>query len=111
MSNLKLTTEGYCEAIRLIKKKASKILALGCGGYAIDSLSRAWTLAWAILNEIPLGDDAELLYSGVFRGDGLLSLQDRPVFIPEETRRLAMQECERVVRFIETHHLSSVKRG
>jgi len=104
MSNLKLTTEGYCKAVTWIGSLASKVLALGCGGYVLDNIARAWTLAWAILNNVPLTEETELLFGGVFRGDGLVSLQDRPVFIPQETRRRAMAECRRVVRYIEEHH-------
>ena len=106
MSNLKLTTEGYCGAIRWIRKLSPRTLALGCGGYVLEDIARAWTLAWAILNDIPLAEDAELLYGGLFRGDGLLSLQDRPVFIPEETRRRTTEECRRVVRYIREHHFA-----
>jgi acetoin utilization protein AcuC len=104
MSNLRLTTEGYCETVRWIQRLSPRILGFGCGGYVLDTLSRAWTLAWAILNEIPLSDDAELLYGGVFRGDGLPSLQDRPVFIQEETRRRTLEKCRRTVQYIEKHH-------
>ena len=106
MSNLKLTTEGYCGAIRWIRKLSPRTLALGCGGYVLEDIARAWTLAWAILNDIPLVEDAELLYGGLFRGDGLLSLQDRPVFIPEETRRRTTEECRRVVRYIRENHFA-----
>lgn len=106
MSNLRLTTEGYCAAVQWIQRLSPKLLALGCGGYVLDTLSRAWTLAWAILNGIPLSEDTELLYGGVFRGDGLISLQDRPVFIPEETRRRTLEECQRIVQHIEMHHFS-----
>jgi hypothetical protein len=108
MSNLRLTTEGYCEAVRWIQRLSPKVLALGCGGYVMDTISRAWTLAWAILNEIPLSDDAELLYGGVFRGDGLISLQDRPVFIPEETRRRTLENGKRIVQYIKAHHFAKL---
>lgn len=106
MSNLKLTTEGYCKAVGWIQKLAPRILALGCGGYVLENITRAWTLAWAILNDIPLAEDTELLYGGVFRGDGLLSLQDRPIFIPEKTRRRTMEQCRRTLRYIEAHHFA-----
>jgi acetoin utilization protein AcuC len=108
MSNLKLTTEGYCDAIRWIHRLAPKILALGCGGYDLDTIARAWTLAWAVLNDIPISEDIELLFVGEFRGDGMFSLQDRPFFIPELTRRKTMEACENVVNYIETHHFAKL---
>jgi acetoin utilization protein AcuC len=33
---------------------APKWVALGAGGYNISNVARAWTLAWALMNEIEL---------------------------------------------------------
>jgi acetoin utilization protein AcuC len=106
MSNLRITTEGYCRAVELIAQLSPRILALGSGGYVLETISRAWTLAWAILNRIPISDDTELLYGGVFRGDSLPSLKDQPVFIPEQTRRVTMERCEAVASYIRSTHFA-----
>jgi len=66
------------------------------------------TLAWATLNDVPVSDDAELLFGGSFRGDGLVSLHDRPVFIPPETRAESRKACEATVAFIEAHQFLTV---
>jgi acetoin utilization protein AcuC len=100
-SHLRLTNIGYCEAVKLIAKHSRKLVALGCGGYNIDNIARSWTLAWAILNGIPIEDEAEALFGGQFWGDGISSLKDRPLFIDAETRKKTRQECERIVSYIE----------
>jgi acetoin utilization protein AcuC len=100
-SHLLLTTAGYCQAVELIAELGQKIVAIGGGGYNLDSLSRAWTLAWAILNGFSTRDENEFLYSGEFRGDGIASLHDRPLFITTETRDKTRRECERIVSYIE----------
>jgi hypothetical protein len=73
---------------------------MGCGGYLLDSVTRALTLAWALLSGAPLQDEAELLFGGAFRGDGLTSLQDRPVFVPEDRRAAAQASVAAVVETI-----------
>ena len=100
-SHLLLSTEGYCQAVELIARQGRKIAAIGGGGYSLDSMSRAWTLAWAILNGFSIEDENEFLYGGQFRGDRIASLHDRPLFIPTETRDRTRRECERIVSYIE----------
>jgi len=103
MTHLLLTTHAYCEAVSFVKGTGLKVLALGGGGYLLGTVSRAWTLAWAIFNDVPIHDDAELLFGGVFRGDGLVSLHDRPVAIPEDTRAAAWEACRAAVATIKAN--------
>jgi acetoin utilization protein AcuC len=109
-THLRLTNLGYCDAVKLIARHSEKLIALGCGGYNLDNIARGWTLAWAILNGIPIEDETEALFGGQFWGDGIISLKDRPLFIEEETRKKTRQEGERIVSYIEKtifpiHHI------
>ena len=52
LTNLRLTNNGYCEVISLIRKSCPKVLALGGGGYSVPDVVRGWTLAWAELNDL-----------------------------------------------------------
>lgn len=108
MTHLRVTTDGFTRAIEWFRKLAPRVIALGCGGYLLDSVERALTLAWAVLNEVPIVDDAELLFGGAFRGDGLSSLQDQPVFIPEDTRQRSMSIVRELVETIETESFPKV---
>jgi len=110
-THLLLTTHGYCDAVQWLRQTGLRVLALGGGGYLLSSVARAWTLAWAILNDVPLTDDAELLFSGVFRGDGLPSLHDRPVHITEETQRQAWEACRAAVDYIRAHQFKTLGIG
>jgi len=110
-SHLRVTNSGYCQAVKLISQQRHKLLAVGGGGYNLDSLSRAWTLAWAIISGFSIEDESEFSFGGQFWGDRIASLRDRPLFIPSDTREANRRECERVVNYIEKnafpfHHIA-----
>jgi acetoin utilization protein AcuC len=53
LAQLMLTTQGYVEVVSELKTLADKVgrwLALGGGGYAIDVVPRAWTLAYGLMS-------------------------------------------------------------
>ena len=54
LTNLEITTHSYCEMLKKIKRFKIPWVALGGGGYDLMNTARAWTLAWAIMNEIEL---------------------------------------------------------
>ena len=51
LAHLNVTTNGFCRMIAMIKSLSPKWVALGGGGYDITNVARAWTLAWAIMND------------------------------------------------------------
>jgi acetoin utilization protein AcuC len=108
MTNLALTTQGYCEAVRWMHATGVPALVLGGGGYLRDSIARGYTLAWAILNDVPLSDDSELLYGGAFRGDGLYSLLDRPIFLSEESQQTAWTAARAAVDAIKANQFKTL---
>jgi acetoin utilization protein AcuC len=57
LAHLNYTTNGFCEAVRKMKALSPKWIALGGGGYDVTNVARAWTLAWAIMNDIELPDE------------------------------------------------------
>lgn len=54
LTNLEITTHSYCEILGKIKRLKIPWVALGGGGYDLMNTARAWTLAWAIMNNIEL---------------------------------------------------------
>ena len=54
LTNLEITTHSYCEMLQKIKRFKIPWVALGGGGYELMNTARAWTLAWAIMNNIEL---------------------------------------------------------
>jgi acetoin utilization protein AcuC len=57
LADLELTTNGFSEVISFMAERAPAWVALGGGGYSIANVARAWTLAWAMMNEVELPDE------------------------------------------------------
>jgi len=54
LSHLTLTLKGYEEVIREMKKISKKWIALGGGGYNIETVPRAWTIAYSIMRDVDI---------------------------------------------------------
>jgi len=52
LAHLNYTTNGFCEAVRKMKEFSPKWIALGGGGYEITNVAKAWTLVWAMMNDV-----------------------------------------------------------
>jgi acetoin utilization protein AcuC len=57
LTHLGLSVEGFAEAVRRIVGLAPRLVALGGGGYDVANVARAWTVAWALMNEVALPDE------------------------------------------------------
>jgi acetoin utilization protein AcuC len=54
LTHLALDVQGFARAVDRILTLAPRVLALGGGGYDLENVARAWTIAWAVLNDIEL---------------------------------------------------------
>jgi acetoin utilization protein AcuC len=54
VTHLNLTTYGFERIIKRFRRMNLPWVALGGGGYNLSNVARAWTLAWAIMNEAPV---------------------------------------------------------
>ncbi|MCK4636529.1 MAG: acetoin utilization protein AcuC [Methanomicrobia archaeon] len=54
LSNLCLTLKGYGDVIREMKEISKRWIALGGGGYNLETVPRAWTLAYSIMRGVDL---------------------------------------------------------
>ncbi len=57
LASLELTTNGFCRVVSYLANHAAAWVALGGGGYHVDNVARAWTLAWALMNGVELPED------------------------------------------------------
>ncbi len=94
LTHLRLTNNGYIEAIELLHRSRPRILALGGGGYNMQDVERGWTLLWAELAGIKLDDGYGGSLGGVFLGDSTLpgsDLRDMHAYTtgPEKDRLLS----------------------
>ncbi len=102
LSHLRLTNNSHGRAVRRIVELSPRLLALGGGGYNLQVTSRGWTLAWALMRGIDPDEHADG-FGGLFWGDNLASLKDRPQFVPDDLRGPATEHVWRVVAYIEEH--------
>jgi acetoin utilization protein AcuC len=91
---------------------APRLVALGGGGYDIRNVARAWTVAWAIMNEVELAPEipetyAEDLQRFRFRSRELWDPPEAlPAHLERPVRAYAEQQVETVRRLIfPTHRL------
>jgi acetoin utilization protein AcuC len=68
LAHLNVTTEGFCTMVRMINSLAPKWVALGGGGYDVTNVARAWTLAWAIMNDVEAPDEIPASFLQQFAG-------------------------------------------
>ncbi len=101
LSNLKLTNMSFSQIVQMIVDNSPKLLALGCGGYALEDAVRTWTLEWATMNGLGCSEEDIASFGGAFWGDGVCSLKDVPSFIPDEIRKKTKREVKRVTRTIQ----------
>ena len=100
-SHLQLTNISVSQALEIIVQVSPKLLALGCGGYVLKDIARTWTLAWAVMNGLGPKEDDTALFGGMFWGDSLSSLKDRPHFVSDDIRKKVRSNLHSVVRTIQ----------
>ena len=102
LAHLNLTTNGFCHVVKMIKAMSSKWVALGGGGYDIANVARAWTLAWAIMNDIdaPEGIPESFLQRYPDAGFLIRKLRDEPFVIDKRKKEGMRKEVDRVIKYI-----------
>jgi acetoin utilization protein AcuC len=100
LTHLKMTNNGYIDAIALLRSRFPRIAALGGGGYNMENTVRGWTLLFAELagREIEGGYGGAL--GGVFLGDPSIvgsDLRDMHVYTTGEMREVIKRRSEALV--------------
>ena len=102
LAHLNYTNYGFCEAVKRIKGFAPKWVALGGGGYDLANVAKAWTLAWAIMNEAAIPDEipAGFLSSHPRAGFGS-RVRDESAVTEKSGTKERREEVEKVIGFIQ----------
>ncbi|HXY54774.1 MAG TPA: acetoin utilization protein AcuC [Nitrospirota bacterium] len=110
LAHLNLTTNGFCLAVRMIKSLAPKWVALGGGGYDIANVARAWTLAWAIMNDTDAPDDIPEAFLRQYPGFGFQSrnLRDKPFVIEGRKMEEMKAEVDGVIGYIKENVMKRI---
>ncbi len=103
LAHLNLTTNGFCKMVSMIKSLAPKWLALGGGGYDIANVARAWTLAWAIMNDVSAPVDIPEGYLRNYPEAGISGrkLRDEPFVVARRRKKEMRREIDRVIFYIQ----------
>jgi acetoin utilization protein AcuC len=103
LTHLKLTNNGYQKAVRGIRDRSPKVVALGGGGYDLYRTARCWTLAWSILNRVEPVDEFAGLVGGMMFGPEMEvgSLYDHRFQSKGEVKEKAWETARKAVQTIE----------
>jgi acetoin utilization protein AcuC len=90
LTHLMLTTEGYGAVVEIIKGLAPRWLALGGGGYNVEVVPRAWTLAYGVMLGLDLPDELPPAYAERY-GPGTLRDHEKPHISPDVAAQVQRQ--------------------
>jgi acetoin utilization protein AcuC len=103
MSHLSLTNNSYAEAVKAIEAISPRCIVLGGGGYHLNSVSRAWCLAWAVMNGIEPPDEYGGTIGGMMLGSEYVeggSLRDRHAYTTGPLKVDLRNEVERITEYL-----------
>jgi acetoin utilization protein AcuC len=110
LAHLNYTTNGFCGTLRRIKALAPKWVALGGGGYDVANVARAWTLAWAIMNDVEAPDEIPGAFLRQYPHAGFRGrkLRDGPFVVTGGRKEEMWREVERVIGYIKEQVLRRI---
>ena len=98
LTHLSYTTNGFCEVLGKMKELSPRWIALGGGGYEITNVARAWTLAWAVMNNVDLPDELPAAFLAQYPLEGFRSRRLRDeTYIEEGTEKEMMRDKVRKI--------------
>ena len=102
LAHLNYTNNGFCEVVKKIKEISPKWVALGGGGYDFVNLAKAWTLAWAIMNDVEIPDDIpeDFLKKYSYEGFTNRKMMDENYSETGIRKEQMREEVERVLKFL-----------
>ncbi|HUV74596.1 MAG TPA: acetoin utilization protein AcuC [Anaerolineae bacterium] len=95
LGHLTVTTQGYTQVVRAIKGLAPRWVALGGGGYEVDVMPRAWTLAYGMMSEQEFPNQLPPSYAEKY-GQGTLHDHNKPK-TDAATKGIARRHATRVI--------------
>ena len=110
LAHVGISLMAFAQAVRRLKELCGRWIALGGGGYDLTNVARAWTAAWAIMNdrELPASIPEAFLtrHKGIGFSDG--AFLDGPAIIDGSTKQQAWEsvraEVERLKREVFPRH-------
>ena len=107
ITHMALTVQGFARAVsELARHTSAKWLALGGGGYDLQAVARAWTLAYGVMSEQELDDRVPEPYRTRYGVEMLKDSGEAPVqdSVKNDTRAFAEASVKAVQRLIFPAH-------
>jgi acetoin utilization protein AcuC len=102
LAQLALTTHGQEGLFRILSGLAPRWLALGGGGYALDVVPRAWTIAFGVMSGQSFPDEIPLNFRTKYGGEWLHDHEEPPFYTRQEDYLRSM--IERTVSIVKELH-------
>lgn len=105
LTHLAWTVQGFTKIVARLLEFAPRVVALGGGGYDLPNVARAWTAAWAAMNNVELSAEIPRPCHKDLARHGLkqMRLWDEPMDLPPDTRHWAEEFAMRQVQMIREH--------
>jgi acetoin utilization protein AcuC len=102
LTHLNYTNNGFCEVVKKIKEISPRWVALGGGGYDVANVAKAWTLAWAIMNDVDVPDEIPGEFLARYPLEGFRSgeIRDQRYVAGGREKERMREEVEGVIRFL-----------
>jgi acetoin utilization protein AcuC len=100
LTHLRLTNNGYIEAVEMLHRAFPRIVALGGGGYNMENVVRGWTLLWIELAGLELEEGYGGALGGVFLGDASVQgadLRDMHLYSSGPVKDRIRVEADRLI--------------
>ncbi len=113
LAHLNYTNNGFCEAVKKIKEVSPKWVALGGGGYDMANVAKAWTLAWALMNDVELPDAIPENFLGRYSEYGFQSgkIRDKVHGESASTKERTGKQVDKVIAFIKKNIFPKIKKS
>jgi len=111
LAHLNYTTNGFSTVMMKIKELAPRWVALGGGGYNMANVARAWTLAWAIMNDSHIPDELPDDFLSLYSQEGFESgrLRDKAYSVTGAAKEKMREEVETAVNFLKEKVIPKVR--
>ena len=102
ITHLTLTVQGFGKVVQEFRGMAPKWLALGGGGYDLQAVARAWTVAFGVMSGQEFSDEIPPSYRERFHVDTLSDTEHLTAIeaAQEDARRFAEESVKEVRRLV-----------
>lgn len=105
LTRMEMTTHGYSYILRKLRALRIPWIAVGGGGYDMMNVARAWTIAWAVMNDVELSPRLPAPFTELIERLGFphRMLLDAMHWAGEDERDAALDAVEKSIAYVRAH--------